>query len=317
MASQVTSIKPVTRLAPLLAIALCLIVTAGCSLLRMGYGQLDMFAEWTADEYFDLGPQQKDEFRARFARLHAWHRYEQLPDYSRFLDAAATRIRNGLTQEDAMWIANGVEERYRVLVRRSADDAAAMLMTVTPAQLEALQQKWKKENARFAREHRVNGTAEEQHRARVDRELKRIEEWTGGLNGEQERKIAALVREVPLAPRLRYEDRVRRQREFIELMGERRDRREFASRLRHFLLSWEEGRDPEYQKVFVAWKPKQAGFYREVISILTPHQRETLLRRMQRYSDDFTQLAQRDGSGTGSSKQRGCPGCPQARTSER
>jgi hypothetical protein len=314
MALKTISIYPVTRLASLLAIALCLAVTAGCSLLRVGYGQLDMFAEWTADEYFELGPQQKDEFRARFSRLHTWHRYEQLPDYAGFLDAAATRVRRGLSQEDAMWLANGVEERYRVLVRRSADDAAALLMTVTPAQLEALQRKWNKENARFAREHRVRGSAEEQHRARVERELKRIEEWAGSLSAEQERKVAALVKEVPIAPRLRYEDRVRRQREFIELMGERRDRREFASRLRHFLLNWEEGRDPEFQKVFADWKPKQAGFYREVIAMLTPEQRETVLRRMQRYSADFTQLAQRDGSGTGSSKQRGCPGCPRAET---
>ena len=317
MALRFTVARPLSRLVALLAIVVGLTATAGCTLLRMGYGQLDLFAEWTASEYFDLGPQQKDEFRARFARLHAWHRYEQLPDYARFLDAAAGRVRHGLTQDDAMWIANGVEERYRALLRRSANDAAALLMTVTPAQLEALQRKWTKENARFAREHRVKGSPEEQHRARVERELKRIEEWTGGLNAEQERKIAALAREVPLAPRLRYEDRLRRQREFLELMTERRDGREFASRLQHFLLNWEEGRDPEFRDAYAAWKPRQAAFYREVIGLLTPEQRETLLRRMRRYSEDFTQLAQRDGSGTGGSKQRGCPGCPHARASER
>ena len=300
------------RFAALFGLVLCLGLTAGCNLLRVGYPQLDMFAEWTANEYFDLGPHQKDEFRARFARLHAWHRYEQLPDYAGFLDAAAARIQKGLTQEDALWIANGAEERYRVLIRRSADDAAAMLMTITPAQLEALQQKWKKENARFAREHRIGRTPEEQHRARVEREVKRIEEWVGRLTPDQEKKVAVLLRDVPIAPKLRYEDRVRRQREFLALMGERRDSREFASRLRHFLLNWEEGRDPEYQRVFASWKPKQAGFYREVIGLLTPEQRETLLRRLQRYSTDFVQLAQRDGSGTGSSQQRGCPGCPRA-----
>jgi hypothetical protein len=109
---------------------------------------------------------------------------------------------------------------------------------------------------------------------------------------------------------------VRRQREFLQLMGERRDGPEFAARLRHFLLNWEEGRDPEYQKIYLAWKPKQAAFYREVIGLLTPEQRETLLRRLQRYSSDFTQLAQREGSGTGATKQRGCPGCPQARSSD-
>lgn len=278
---------------PAILSALLLATLAGCSLLRFGYSQFDIYAAWTVDDYFDLDPQQKQEFRARFDRLHEWHRYEQLPDYAAFLGSASARIQKGLNHGDATWIAQGIEERYRVLIRRGVDDAAALLMTITPAQLEALQRKWEKENNRFVREHKVNGNAEQQREARAERELKRIEDWAGDLNAEQEKKMTAMTAELPLTPRLRYEDRLRRQREFMQLMVSRGDGRPFAPRLRHFLLNWEEGRTPEYQGVYAEWRRKQTDFYLAVERMLTSQQRATLLRRLQRYADDFTRLAQR------------------------
>lgn len=282
------------RLVRLAVPLLCLALLSGCNLLSLGYGQMDTYAAWMADEYFDLDSRQKQDFRARLDRLHDWHRYEQLPDYAAFLRAAGARVQKGLNHEDALWVAQGIEDRYRVVVRRGADDAAAVLMTITPAQLESLQRRWNKDNSRYAREHRVNGTLEEQRQARTERELKRIQEWVGDLNPEQERKITALANALPLAPKLRYEDRLRRQREFMQLMGQRgSDVRQFADRLRHWLANWEERRNPEYQRYFTDWRRKQTEFYVAVERTLTPQQRTGLLRRVQRYADDFTQLAQR------------------------
>lgn len=281
-------------LARLVVPFLCLALLSGCNLLRVGYGQVDTYAAWTADEYFDLDAHQKQQFRERFERLHQWHRAEQLPDYARFLGSASARIRKGLTLDDAMWITEGVEDRYRAIVRRGADDAAAILMTLTPAQLDALKRKWEKDNARYAREHRVQGAPEEQRQARVERELKRVKEWVGELHAEQEKKIAALANELPLAPRLRYEDRLRRQREFVQLMAERgTDQRQFTERLRHWLLNWEERRDPAYHRFATEWRRKQAEFYVNVERLLTSQQRSTLVYRVERYAQDFTQLAQR------------------------
>lgn len=274
--------------------ALCAALLAGCNLLSVGYGHVDTYAAWQADEYFDLDPQQKQEFRARFDRLHQWHRTEQLRDYATFLGSASARVQKGLILDDALWITQGVEDRYRALVRRGAGDAAAILMTITPAQLESLQKRWAKDNARYVREHRVNGTVEEQRQARTQRELKRMKEWVGELNDEQEKKVAALAAELPLAPRLRYEDRLRRQREFLQLMaGRGGDARQFEDRLRHWLLNWEERRSPEFQRNFADWRRKQAEFYVEAARLMTPQQRTTLVNRVERYASDFTQLAQR------------------------
>lgn len=276
-----------------LVIALCALTISGCSLLRVGYGQFDTYAAWTADRYFDLDAGQRQEFLRRFDRLHAWHRYEQLPDYVAFLGEARTRVQKGLAREDVAWVTEGAKARYRAIVRRMADDAAAMLMTVTPAQLEALQRRWDRDNDRFVRQYRLEDGLEEQRQARVERLLSRIQDWTGSLSAEQESKIAAMAKELPLIHGLRHEDRLRRQREFLELMARRKDSRRFAGELRNWLLNWEKGRDPKYHKLFNEWEQKQADLYVAVDRMLTPQQRAATLTRLQGYMDDFTRLAER------------------------
>ena len=286
---QGVAVRGLARLAaPFLGLLL-----SGCNMLSVGYGHIDTYAAWQAAEYFDLDPQQRQEFKTRFDRLHEWHRTEQLPNYAKFLASSSGRIRKGVTNEDAAWIAQGIEERYRALVKHGADDAAAMLMTITPAQLESLQRRWNKDNARYAREHKVNGTAAEQRQARTERELKRVKEWVGELTPDQEKKIAVLADELPLAPKMRYEDRLRRQREFMQLMAQRGDAKQFTERLRHWLLNWEEGRSAEFQRYYSDWRKKQTEFYVAVERTLTPQQRTTVVSRVERYANDFTQLAQR------------------------
>ena len=274
-------------------LALVLTTLAGCSMVRIGYPQLDTIAAWTADDYFDLEPEQKQEFRRRFERFHEWHRYEQLPDYAAFLAEAKARLQKGLKREDALWVTNGVRARYRTLVAYAADDAAAMLMSVTPEQLEALQRRGEKDNRRFVREYRLEASVEEQRRAIGRRALSRIRDWVGHLDDWQEHEILAWASALPLLHGPRHQDRLRRQREFLQLMSQRDDAGRFAARLRNFLSNWEDGRDPGYNRLFNEWTQQQAELYVAVYGILLPHQREAVADRLQVYINDFTQLSQR------------------------
>jgi hypothetical protein len=280
-------------LARILAFGLLAALLGACTFLRVGYPHLDTYAASVVDDYFDLDLRQKQEFRTRFDRLHAWHRYEQLPEYAAFLNDTKTRVERGLTRADFLWAVGGVQERYRTIVKQSADDAAAVLMTVTPEQLSALQHRWDKDNRRFIREHRLGESAAEQRKASARRTLSRIREWTGTLTPEQEAKITAMSNDLPAMHALRYEDRLRRQKEFLQLMRNRDDPRQFAARLRHYLLSWEEGRDPRYDRVFKESIDKQADLYVAVERMLTPAQRAAVTRRLQGYIDDVTRLSQR------------------------
>jgi len=282
-----------SSVAQAIVLALMLATLAGCSMVRLGYPQLDTIAAWTVDEYFDLDPQQKQEFQRRFERFHEWHRYEQLPDYALFLAEAKARLQKGLKREDALWVTNGVRARYRTLVTYVADDAAALLMSVTPEQLDALRRRWEKDNRRFVREYRLEASVEEQRRATGLRALSRIRDWVGHLDDGQEQEILAWASALPLIHGPRHQDRLRRQREFLQLMSQRDDAGRFTAQLRNYLSNWEEGRDPGYNRLFNEWTQQQAELYVAVYGILLPHQREAVADRLQGYINDFTLLAQR------------------------
>ena len=123
--------------------------------------------------------------------------------------------------------------------------------------------------------------------------VSRIRDWIGHLDDSQEKQIVAWANQQPLIHGLRHQDRLRRQREFLRLMEERGDPREFTAKLRHWLANWEEGRDSRTDRQFRDWEQKQADFYLAVYRLLLPHQRAAVRERLRKYASDFTRLAQR------------------------
>ena len=279
----------------ILPLILALLLLPGCSAIRLGYGQADSLAAWTADEYFDLDARQKQEFLARFERLHEWHRYEQLPEYVSFLNATRTRLQGDLKREDVLWFVEGLKSRYRLIINRGAGDAADILATLAPAQLDALQRQWDKDNRKFIREFQLEGSVEDKKEARANRTLKQIRDWVGSLTYTQEQKFTAMLDSLPLIDSLRLEDRLRRQREFLRLLELRGNKNEFASKLRRWLLDWEQGRSPEYDRLLARWWEKRVAFFVEVYRLLTPAQRAIALHRLQNYIEDFQSLSERSG----------------------
>jgi hypothetical protein len=262
-------------------------------MLRFGYDQADHIAAWTADEYFDLDAGQKSDFIARFERLHAWHRHQQLPDYAQFLTTVKQRAQRPLTREDAAWLVAGARARYHALVMRASNDAAGLLATLTPENIRALQRQWQQDNRRFVRTHRLEESEEERRQAGAERTLKQIREWTGHLEQEQEARIIALHADIPLIQHLRHQDRLRRQREFLQLLEMRGNGREFEEKLRDWLMHWERGRAPEYERLQAQAYEKRITFYLAVERMLTPRQRAAVLARLQNYIEDFQRLADR------------------------
>ena len=246
-----------------LALLLLLVVlVAGCSALRLGYRQADTLLAWRADEYFDLNPLQKHELGVRLERLFIWHRYEQLPEYAAFLYTAIKKAQPGLKREDIVWFVDGFKARYRVIVNRGAADAAEMLATLAPEQVNALQKRWDKDNRKFVSENELDGSLEKRKRARLKKALSQIVDWTGSLTWEQEQKVAALLDAVPPIEHLRHADRMRRQQEFLQLLKLRTNQREFRPKLQAWLLDWERGRTPEFEQLSGEVYAKRIALYR-------------------------------------------------------
>jgi hypothetical protein len=185
----------------------------------------------------------------------------------------------------------------RTAGRQAAPETAAFLATLTPAQIENLQKKWEKDNKKYVKENKVNGTPDERAEVESKKIVKTFKEWLTALNDEQEARVATMVRELPAIDQFRYAERLRRQKEFIALLQHRTDdRASFTARVSEWLTGWDKGRTPEEQKRLDAWWQKRADIFVALDKTLTRDQRTASLERMQGYIEDFTQLAGKGNS---------------------
>ena len=278
---------------------LLIAVVAGCSALRITYRHADTYLAWRADEYFDFNAQQKQEFDERLKRQLDWHRYEQLPEYATFVEAAVKKGQAGLKRDDIIWFVDGIQARYRKIIQHGMDDAVDMLVTLGPEQLVALQKQWDKDNRKFVKERALDGSLEERRRERQKRVRDEIKDWAGHLTEDQEEKIATLFEAVPFINHLRHQDRIRRQKEFLEILKLRGNKEVFRQKLQAWLPDWENGRTPEYARLSAEVYDKRIQFYMAVEKVLTPEQREHAWRRLQKFADDFRSLAQKPAAAAG------------------
>ena len=268
------------------------LLLGGCSAIRIGYNQADTIALWTANDYFDLEPAQRQTFNERFERFHEWHRRTQLPDYVALLGDARARVERGVTREDILWVSDTLKARYRAMVEYTVADMAAILATVSDEQVDYLQKHFREVNRKFAKENWLNDPPEKRRKKIAERFIDRLDHWTGPLSPEQERRITALYGELPPVAQLRHADRMRRQKEFVKLLALRKNTAEFTPKLRHWLLNWEEGRAPEYEKVLSDLVDKNVEFYLALDRLVTREQRQHVAERLQKYADAFRELSQ-------------------------
>ena len=78
----------------ILAAICAALALAGCTtatFTRLAYNNAAFALTWMVDDWFDLHDGQRDWVKVRFARLLAWHRASELPEYERLLQDTAAR----------------------------------------------------------------------------------------------------------------------------------------------------------------------------------------------------------------------------------
>ncbi|TSA16571.1 MAG: hypothetical protein D4R74_04310 [Betaproteobacteria bacterium] len=269
---------------------LALAALAGCGGARIAYNNADTVVRWMADDYFALEGVQDDEFKARLARFHAWHRNQELPRYSALAASAGEKLADGLTEQKLEWAWDSVMERYRHMARRAAPELAAVLVTLTPAQFEQLEKKYAKSDAEYARKHLKGGEAKQRER-REERNLELMREWFGALSDEQEARLKSASARLPQLAALRLQNRQRRQREFVELLKTHRNPAELEPGLRQWLGNWEHGAAPDYLRLSLQYRREYMQMLLELDRSLAPEQRAHAVARLNDYSQLFAALA--------------------------
>lgn len=278
----------------LLKVALLLLAVAslaGCSGARLAYNNADIVVRWMADDYFALEGPQEEDFKARLAGFHAWHRSEELPRYSVLMTSAGDKLADGLTAPELLWAWESVKGRYRRMAAHAAPELAAVLATLTPAQFDRLDKKFAESDAEYAKKYLKGGEAEQRKR-RDKRNLELMREWFGDLSDEQEAQLKISSAKLPLLYELRLQNRERRQGEFVALLKAYRGPAELEPRLKQWLTGWEEGASPEYRRLSELHREGYIQMLLELDRGLTPAQRVHAVTRFYEYAEIFKALAE-------------------------
>jgi hypothetical protein len=280
------SFAPVNRLVALAALALL----AGCGpSVKLAYNNADTLLVWQVKRYLDLQPPQAQAVEAGVARLHAWHREQELPQVVGLLREARVAAADGLTGEEIHRLFAAARERYDTLADHASGDAAAVLSSLTPAQREALRQRLTEDNRRFAAEY-VDVDASRARQQRAKRVVASVERIYGDLRPDQRAQVQASSTAMPLTYADRLAHRERRQRELLTLLETHASASTLQPALRRWLIDWEAGRTPGHAERARQVLDQSVQMLVDLDRSLTPVQRRTLMGRLDGYASDFSTL---------------------------
>ena len=263
---------------------------SACAMMRLAYNNADALVRVMAQDYFDLWNEDSSELRAQIARLHEWHRREELPAYAAMMQTASDKVAAGLKREDIEWAAAAGRERYRIFVVRAADEAAPLLIKLGPDHHAALAKKMASNNAKFAKEFLGDDPAD-RDKARIKRLVGNIEDWTGSLSDAQQAHVAAAARSFPRLLELQLDSRQARQQDLLALLKRNRTTAELAPALRTYFLGWESHRSSEYGRMAVEWERQLTLMLIDIDRTLSPEQRGRAVKRAAQFAEDFRVLS--------------------------
>ncbi len=267
-----------------------LLALTACSVVKVAYNNVDVYLGWKADDYFGLDGEQKALLHKRLDATLRWHRSEELPQYAAAFVAAGGRVGGGLTEADIEWFVEFARVHYEALARHSAPGAAEVLSSLSPAQVTRFETKLRRDNDRFAEEY-VELSPETQRTKRYESTVETMEEWVGPLSEAQRARIEALSFAIPLTGSLRLSDRQRRQRELIAILRRDRAAPMLAPELEAWLIDWDKGRTPEYDRLAQEARRRTVTMVLELDRSLTSAQRLRAQHRLSHYADEFRALA--------------------------
>lgn len=282
----------------LLSVLCAALLLAGCSAVRLSYNNADGLVLWWIDEYAELSPEQDELVRERLARFHAWHRQTQLSEYIRLARQGQEFVAGQPTPDDALRLADGIIHAGMTLAEQAAPDIADLLLTATPDQIARAASRFKRNDAAYAREVRLADGEAGQRDAQFKRQLERAEQWFGGFSDEQKLALRRLVAGQSPATRFWYDERLRRQRDWLALMRlvqRQHPPREQVIRLLHeYAARFDLPGDPARLVQARVLRRNSATLLVAIHAMTTPGQRAHARHKLGDLINDFTALSRGD-----------------------
>jgi len=286
------------RFTRLLLVGLAALLLQACSAVRLGYNNADSLTRWWIDQYVDLSPEQEIMARERLLRFHAWHRKTQLPDYVPVARQAQQLIAGQPTASDILSLIDGIIRSGRTLAEQATPDIADFLLTLTSVQIERMAGQFAEKNTAFAKEVQLADGASGQRKAQLKRVLERTEYWFGDFSDEQKLSLRKIIEGQAIGTQFWYDERLRRQRKWLELarlvQRDRPPRERIIQLLQEYTAQFDMPSDPVRSVQAQALRRNSAGLFLAILALTTAEQRAHAQHKLEDLIRDFTALSRED-----------------------
>jgi hypothetical protein len=195
------------------------LLLAGCSVVRLAYGQAPTLAYWWIDGYIDLDEAQSVKLRDGLDRWFEWHRRAELPRYAALLARAQREVMEPSLSPDQLcaW-RDEATRRLDAALDEATPMVAALMLTLTPEQIRHMDRKLAKDGAELKRDFASPDRAE-RARASFKRTLERYENLYGKLDDAQRTRLGELLAASPFDADRWLAERERRNRDLIAMLN--------------------------------------------------------------------------------------------------
>ena len=276
----------------MLIACLFLNVLAGCSALKLGYGQADSVTYWWLDGYLDFSDAQTPRVREHISAFWTWHRKTQLPDYAHLLDRAQKEMKQGATPAQVCNWVSEVTQRVDVGLRQMVPALVDVGRTLSESQLNHMTKKFEKVNEKFADDF-LQSDRSKRHKAALKRAIERAESLYGSLNRTQRELLASLVGASPFSPEMWLAERKQRQQDILQLLRglPRMGHQEALKATADLVDSYEHSPRAAYAAYHEALMQYNCSFAAQFHNSTTAEQRSEAAERLRGWGDDLRILA--------------------------
>lgn len=270
-------------------------VLFACSAVRIGYNNGETVSYWWLNSYVDFESEQKPWVKQHIDELFVWHRKTQLRDYVQLVSRIQHRDLSTVTKADLLGDYDDGRKRIMLITDRAAPELADLALSLTPAQIANIDEKFTKNNNKFRKEYLSGDTAERQE-FRYKKTMKQAEYWFGDFSREQETKLRVLSNVRPLNNELMLADRMQRQKELIAMLqkihAEKPSRDATATMIRKYVADTINHFGNKQQQAFVdATTDANAALVAEMMHMATPEQKRHFINTLQDWISDFNRLS--------------------------
>jgi hypothetical protein len=270
------------------------VALSACSAIKLGYNTLPQVGAWWLDGYIDLSDEQEPRVREDIARLHQWHRRQELPKIADLLQQAERMAPGEITADEICAMVPPIRQRLLAVLEQAEPAAVTLALGLKPEQLAHLQHKYDKNNRDYRKDW-VDLSTEELREKQFKQYLDRMETIYGRLDPAQRDLVRAQVDRSIFSGETNLRERQRRQQDILQalrkLAGQPISLSDARATIHEVVLHGLQSPDPRYRAYEDALVRQGCRYLATVHQSTTPQQRLSAVRRLRAYQRDLEELA--------------------------